>query len=216
MKALSTTSAHPFGGPRRRAAFTLVEGLVSSAILVVIIAALVSAHLVGLRLDQLVESKGGASDSSRRVLNQLPADIRSAKMWSIGNISGATVTPVAGGTAQQGTALQLYETTNGSQYILYYFDVSGLSANNGTLLRTSSTNWNPVIIASNLINTLYFVAENYNGVVATNEGNSMAYKNVIHTTLQFCQFLYPLTQVGTNGLYDYYKMEFMATPHLPE
>ncbi len=198
------------------AAFTLIEGMFASTLLVVIIAALVSAHLVGLRLDQLVESKAGASDSSRRVLNQLPADIRAAKMWDIGNISGTEVTEIPGGTAQQGTALQLFETTNGSQYVLYYFDTSGLADNNGKLMRTSSTNWNPVVIASYLINTLCFSAENYDGIVATNEGNSKAYKNVIHTTLQFCQFLYPLTQVGTNRLYDYYKIEFMATPHLPE
>ena len=60
------------------------------------------------------------------------------------------------------------------------------------------------------------MAEDFDGKVATNQDGSKAYKHVIHTTLQFCQFLYPLTQVGTNGLYDYYKLEFMATPHLPE
>jgi hypothetical protein len=83
-------------------------------------------------------------------------------------------------------------------------------------MRTSSTSWSPVVMASNLITSLYFTAENYDGVVATNQGYSRAYKNVIHTVLQFCQFEYPLTPVGTNGLYDYYKMEFKATPHLPE
>jgi hypothetical protein len=60
------------------------------------------------------------------------------------------------------------------------------------------------------------VAENYDGTVATNQGNGRNYKGVIHVKLQFCQFQYPLTPVGTNGLYDYYKMEFRATPHLPE
>jgi hypothetical protein len=202
--------------PTRTAGFTIIEGMFCCAMLVIVIGALVSAHLAGLRLDQLVESKSGASDSSRRVLNQLPQDIRSAKMWLIGNLSGTTFNLIANGNAQQGTALQLFETTNGSQYILYYFDTSDLANRNGKLMRTASTNWNPRVIASNLIDSLYFTAENYSGVVATNEGNSKAYKNVIHTKLQFCQFLYPLTLVGTNGLYDYYKIEFMATPHLPE
>lgn len=208
--------SRPPSHPRRRQAFTLIEAMFASGTLIILIIALLSAHLMGLRLDQVVESKAGASDSSRRALNQLPTDIRSSKMWSIGNISGTTVTVISGGTAQQGTALELFQSTNGSQYILYYFDTSDSANSDGKLMRTTSTNWSPVVIASNLINTLYFTAENYNGVIATNQGNSTAYKNIIHTTLQFCQFEYPLTQVGTNGLYDYYKMDFKATPHLPE
>ncbi len=86
----------------------------------------------------------------------------------------------------------------------------------GILLRTSITNWNPTVICSNLVNTLYFTAEDYNGNVQTNMLNGQGYKNIIHVNLQFCQFQYPQTQVGTNGLYDFYKLEFRATPHLPE
>lgn len=201
---------------RGERAFTLVEAMFASGTLVVLILAVLSAHLMGLRLDQLVESKAGASDASRRVINQLPMDIRAAKMWTIGNLSGTNVTPIAGGSPQQGTALQLFQTSVGSSYILYYFDLSDSNNSNGKLVRTTSTNWNPVVIASNLINSLYFTAEDYNGVVATNQGNSTTYKNIIHTVLQVCQFQYPLTAVGTNGLYDYYRMDLKATPHLPE
>ena len=192
-----------------------MEAMFASGTLAILILALLSAQLIGLRLDQVVESKQGASDTSRKVINQLPADIKSSKMWNIGNLSGTNVVPIPGGLPEQGTALQLYETTNGSQFILYYFTAGGINGS-GNLWRTTSTNWNPVVIASNLINTLYFTAENFNGVVATNSGSSMAYKNIIHTILQFCQFEYPLTVVGTNGLSDYYKLEFKATPHLHE
>jgi hypothetical protein len=216
MKLFSKQLNCPATAQKHLRAFTLVEVMFASGTLVILILALLSAQLIGLRLDQVVESKQGASDSSREVLNQLPTDIRSSKMWSIGNLSGTNFASITGGTAQQGTALQLFQTTNGSQYILYYFDLSDSNNSDGKLWRTSSTNWNPVVIASNLINSLYFTAENFNGVVATNQGSSVAYKNVIHTILQFCQFEYPLTQVGTNGLYDYYKIEFKATPHLPE
>ena len=216
MNFISTQFDQSWRGERRLAGSTLIEAMFASAILIMVIMALLSAHLMGLRLDQLVESKAGASDSSRRTLNKLPMDIRSSKMWNIGNISGTNVVNVVGGQAQQGTALQLYQTASGSQYILYYFDLSGSNNSNGKLMRTVSTNWNPVVIASNLINTLYFRGEDYNGNVSTLDGTSKAYKTVIHTTLQFCQFLYPLTPVGSNGLYDYYKLEFKATPHLPE
>ena len=216
MNFISTQFDQSWRGERRLAGSTLIEAMFASAIMIMVIMALLSAHLMGLRLDQLVESKAGASDSSRRTLNKLPMDIRSSKMWNIGNISGTNVVNVVGGQAQQGTALQLYQTASGSQYILYYFDLSGSNNSNGKLMRTVSTNWNPVVIASNLINTLYFRGEDYNGNVSTLDGTSKAYKTVIHTTLQFCQFLYPLTPVGSNGLYDYYKLEFKATPHLPE
>ena len=189
--------------------------MLAGTLMVMVIGALLAAQLMGMRQDQLVQSKCGASDSSRRALQQLPVDIRSAKMWNIGNLSGTTFVTISNG-ALQGTALELCSTTNGSQYIVYYFDLSDTNNSNGRLMRTSITNWNPVVIASNLINTLYFQAEDYNGVLQTNSLNSKSYKNIIHVNLQYCQFQYPRTQVGTNGLYDYYKLEFKTAPHLPE
>ena len=205
---------------RRRPAatgFTLVEMMFSVSLFMLVVLALLASNLLGLRENQLVQSKCGASDTSRRTLQQLPTDIRSSKMWNIGSMNGSNFVADVNGAQQTGTALQLCQTTNGSQYILYYFDLSDTNNSNGKLWRNSNnTNWNPVILASNLINTLYFRAENYNGQIQTNDGTSMAYKNVIHTKLQFKQFQYPLTQVGSNCLYDYYQIDFRATPHLPE
>lgn len=205
---------------QRRAGATLIEMMFAIAILVMVVIAMMSAHLMGLRQNQLVESKGGASDTSRRVLNQLPADIRSAKTWYIGSMSGTNFVKIAASSAQQGTALQLFSTSIETTYVLYYFDLSQATNSNGMLMRTVSTNWNPVCLASNLVDWLgggyQFAGEDYAGTVATNQGTSKSYKNVIHTKLQFCQFQYPLTPVGTNGLYDFYKLEFKATPHLPE
>jgi Tfp pilus assembly protein PilW len=198
-----------------RAGHTLIELMFVSAIMIIVIGALMSAHLLGMRLNQLVQSKCGASDSSRRALQQLPLEIRSAKMWNIGNLSGTTFVAITNG-AVQGTALELCATTNGSQYTLYFFDLAEAANGNGKLMRTAITNWNPVVVCSNLINTLYFTAESFNGITQSNAINGKSYKNIIHVNLQFCQFQYPQTQVGTNGLYDYYKLEFKITPHLPE
>src|SRR5665647_861815 len=127
MKIFTAQSNLPWHRGRRPAGFTLIEVMFASAMLIVVIMALLSAHLIGLRLDQLVESKAGASESSRRALNQLPMDIRSAKMWNIGNISGTNFVNIVDGQSQQGTALELFESTNGSQYILYYFDTSDVA-----------------------------------------------------------------------------------------
>lgn len=216
MKYYSFQFSHRDCGKKiAQAGHTLLEVMFASAILIMIVLALLSAHLFGLRQNQLVESKSGASDSSRRVLQKLPKDIRSAKMWNIGNMNGTTFVPITNGSLQ-GTALRLCLTTNGSDFTTYYFDLSDTNNDNGKLMRSPSGNWSPVVLASNLINTLYFRAEDYNGTLQSASLGSRSYKNVIHVTLQFRQFQYPLTRVGPNALYDFYKLEFIATPHLPE
>jgi type II secretory pathway component PulJ len=218
MKIIPPQSNDKVRPPWAASGHTLIEAMFATAILVMVVMALLSAHWIGMKQNQLVESKAGASDSSRRTLSKLPEDIRGSKLWFIGNMSGTTFNGINDGSAQQGTALQLFTNNNSSssQYTLYYFDLTDVNNNNGKLVRTESIPWNPVVIASNLIDTLYFTAENYAGQTATNEGTSKAYKGVIHTTLKFKQFQYPLTSVGSNCLYDYYQMDFMATPHLPE
>jgi prepilin-type N-terminal cleavage/methylation domain-containing protein len=204
---------------RRKAGFTLVEMMVGIVVLVLVVLALTNANLLGMREDQLVESKGGASDTSRKVLNKLPTDIKSSKMWFLGNMTGGTNFAIAT-NASQGTAIKLFETTNNSAYIIYYFDLSNSNNSDGHLLRTTNTAMAPQLLATNLVNWLgggySFTCEDYNGFATNNYGTSTSYKRVIHTKLQFCQFQYPTTTVGSNGLYDYYKIEFKATPHLPE
>jgi hypothetical protein len=203
-----------------RSGYTLVEVMLASGIFTMMFAALYTAQMIGMRLGGLVDSKSGASDASRYALQKLPTDIRSAKMWFIGNLSGTNFIAITNGPLQ-GPALELCQYSVGTQFTIYYFTNAG--NNNGMLMRTYTSNWSPVVICSNLINTAYFpngmtfTAENYAGQKQTNSiTNVNTFKNIIHVTLQFCQFQYPLTVVGTNGLYDYYKLEFRATPHLPE
>ena len=206
-----------------RAGFTLVERMFGMGLLVIMIGALLAANLVGMRAAQLVETKGGASDTSRKVLQKLPVDIKSSKLWFLGNMNGTTNFSNFAQTtnSSQGTAIKLFPTTNNSTpYIIYYFDLSNSNNSDGHLVRVTSDSWSPVVLASNLVNWLgggySFTVEDYNGNPVANAGTSTSYKRIIHTTLQFCKFEYPLTTVGTNGLYDYYKLEFKATPHLPE
>jgi hypothetical protein len=209
------------GCRRQESAGTLIEIMFSSTILCLLVIAIMSAHLVGLREDQWVESKGGASDSSRKILNQLPTDIKGSKMWFIGNMDASGTNFVIATNTAIGTALKLCQTTNGSAFKLYYFDLANSNNSDGHLMYNATNSiWSPVLITSNLVNWLgggyTFNVEDFSGNMATNYGSSKGYKQVIHTTLQFCLFQYPLTQVGTNGLYDFYKIEFRATPHLPE
>jgi Tfp pilus assembly protein PilV len=208
--------------PQRQAGMTLVEVMIASTLMIMIIAGLMTSNFVGLRENQLMQSKAGANDSSRYAINQLMQDIRAAKGYDIGSAySGTNFTTIANGSVQQGPDLRLYnailttnQTIDTSQYIIYYFDSSQIANNNRMLWRVIPSNGVPIatIVTSNLINTLWFTSENYQGTNLTVK----TYKGVVHTTLQFSQFLYPITQVGSNSLFNYYRIDCRATPHLPD
>lgn len=204
-----TPQQNSAGGTRaeREQALTLVEMMVAMGVFTLVVAALVYAHMFGMSQDQLVQSKLGASQSSRSGFDKLARDIRSAKIWRVGNGNFSSFTADATNGLQQGNALQINITIDTNTYIRYYFDTS-----KGTLLRMHSGDVAASVIASNLINTLYFQAEDYLG----NVKSDLSYKYVIHTVLQFQQFQYPKTMVGPGYYYDYYKMEFRVTPHCPD
>lgn len=187
-------------------AFTLIEMVVTSAIFSMVVLATVYTQLFGLRQDELAQSKLGASDASRKGFGQLSLDVRSAKIWSVGNMSGSSFVDMADGSPQQGTAIQLCLTMNTNYYINYYFDT-----NKGALYRQHSGQ-SASLIATNLTGTLYFQAEDYRGTVQS----TLSHKGVIHVMLQFAQYQYPKVIVGAGYLYDYYKMEFRLTPHVPD
>jgi len=198
---------------------TLVEMMIAIAVMSVVIAGIMSAHFLGLREDQLMESKAGANDTSRKAIGRMLNDIRGAKGYDVGTYNGFTnFTPVTSGFFQ-GPALRLYtaiinsnQAVNVSNYTFYYFDSTYSAQSAGVLWRLTSSSTTPVIVASNLLNPLYFTSETFQGYTQT----VRTYKGVIHTVLQFSQFQYPLTPVGSNGLYDYYRIDCRATPHLPD
>jgi prepilin-type N-terminal cleavage/methylation domain-containing protein len=196
-----------------RQAFTLVELMVSMSIFSMVMLGMISLHFFGQRQDQLVQSKLGASDQSRRALDQLTDDIRSAKIWSIGNGAFSDFTAIPNGTVQQGNAVKLNLTINTNKSIVYYFDTSARK-----LYRQHSGSPLPArtLIASGLTNmtanSMSFRAENYRGAAQTD----LTHKGVVSILLEFAEYQYPYTQVGPGLLYDYYKMQFKVTPHVPD
>jgi len=200
---------------------TLVEVMIASTLMVLVLAAILAANYIGLRENQLMASMGGASNTSRYAVNDLLNDIRMAKGYQIGNVSGTNFSGFTTITNAmlRGTALILYpilistnESIDYTKYILYSFDLTYSNNNDSQLWRYVSTNQTSAVMASNLINTLYFTSENFYGTVQINQ----TYKSVIHTTLQFCEYQYPLTKVGSNYLFDSYYIDCRATPHLPD
>jgi hypothetical protein len=198
---------------------TLIEVMIASSLMTLVLAAILSANYFGFRENQFMQSKAGASNTSRQAVNQFLNDIRSAKGYQIGNLSVSNVfIPITNGL-QQGMALQLYPilissnlSVDTTKYVLYYFNTSDIAHNDAWLWRYTSTNQTHSVAASNLFSTLFFSSEDYMG----NVQNTRTYKGVIHTTLQFSEFLYPLTKVGTSNIFNYYRMDCRATPHLPD
>lgn len=205
MKLRCAKNYSAIGGRRR--AFTIIELMVAMTIFSLTVVALISAHLFGLRQDQLVNSKLGASDESRKSFNQLTADIRSAKIWRVGTGSDTSFTPTPNGDLQQGNALHLNLTTDTNKFIRYYFDSAS-----GTLRRVQNGVSGHTVAAHYLTNSMFFQAEDYLGNVKTD----LSYKYVVRVVMEFYQYQYPLTKVGPGYYYDRYKMEFKITPHCPD
>ncbi|MGC3960968.1 MAG: prepilin-type N-terminal cleavage/methylation domain-containing protein [Verrucomicrobiota bacterium] len=191
---------------------TLVEIMVAMSVFSFAMIGLIYTHIYGLKLDQLVQSKLGASDQSRRSYSELCNDIRTAKGWAIGNGTDTSFTPINSGSQQKGNALKLYPTTktnfviNTNIFIIYHFNPSA-----GELWRRGNDSALQ-LVARDLTNNMFFQAENYRGDIQI----TPTYRATIRTRLEFAQYQYPLTRVGNGCLYDYYKMEFCVTSHAPD
>ncbi len=207
MRPFVATRQRRSGRDRRTAGLTLVEMMVAMSIFSMVTVALVYTHLFGLMQDELANSKLGASDQSRRGFGQLAEHVRCAKIWRIGNGGLSSFTPIANGTGQQGNALMINLTTATNTYILYFFDSS-----KGELRRRRSGVTGSEIIAKDLTGTMFFRAENHRGDLQTD----LTHKGVVHVWLEFRQYQYPITKVGPGHYYDYYKMEFRLTSHVPD
>src|SRR5215471_14557581 len=108
--------------PAAEVGLTMVEMMVTMAIFIMLVAAFISANIFGMRYDQLVCSKLGASEQSRRSFQQLTSDIRASKIWRIGTGNQTSFTPLSNATLLIGNSIQLNLTTDTNLYIRYYFE----------------------------------------------------------------------------------------------
>jgi hypothetical protein len=186
---------------------------------------IIYALLAGMRYDQLVCSKLGASDKSRMSFDLLTSDIRAAKSWRIGNITSNnkdSFTGCGNATSQVGNAVTL--TNPAGSWVRYWFDTNACQ-----LLRGLSGVATVQIIVQNLTNSgnasmplsMSFHAEQRtNDSVVTSITDSdiqkdLQYKYVVATSMEFCQYQYPLTKVGPGYYYNYYCIQIKAASHCP-
>ena len=205
---------------------TLVEMMVAMSVFALVAIGLIFTQLFGLQYDQLVQSKLGSSEGARRGFNKLTSDIRSAKMWAIGNYNNGTFAACGNATNQVGNALKISystDTNNWGSCVVYYYDTNSYPTN-WQLFRTTNSASPSQSIAQSLTNvtgvSTLFYAQRYNGTQVTNISQSdiaqdLEYKFVIGTTLEFAQYQYPLTRVGPGYYYNYYRMQFKIVSHCP-
>ena len=199
-------SATPAAVWRRSLAFTLTEVMVAMAIMVMVLAALISCHLLGLRLFELTKAKLGASDDARRAIGLMISEIRSAKFVRVGSGDVSDFKEVGVNTAHVGNAMQVYASTNTNFWVRYFLDSSDQKLKRATNGASTAT-----VIASSISNSVVFSAEDFTGKPLLN--NSQDY--VIGLNMQFYQLQYPAVQIGPGKFYDYYQLQTRVTPRAP-
>jgi Tfp pilus assembly protein PilW len=206
LSCLCEYSATPAALRRRSLAFTLTEVMVTMAIIIMVLAAVISSHLMGLRLFELTKAKLGASDDARRAIGLMISEIRSAKFVRVGSGDLTDFKEVALNTPHVGNAVQVYATTNTNFWVRYFLDTSDQKLKRATNGATTAA-----VIASSISNQVVFSAEDFTGKPLLN--NSQDY--VIGLNMQFYQLQYPAVEIGPGKFYDYYQLQTRVTPRAP-
>ncbi len=223
--------------PRARAtkpavsAFTVVEMVTVAAIFALVIIWLVELQIFALRMYTLAATKTTATQTGRQALNKMRDAIRSANTTDVGNYNptnGGGFIQASNGAPQTGNALQMtFLDIDGNLTItnLFYLDttqpVSADQPYDFPLCSLISIGSNSVstnlsvttsLLANYVTNNYIFSAEDYQGNLIS---NSSAYLNngVIHITMQFDQWEYPIGFIGTNAVnaYDFYRLTSRVT-----
>jgi prepilin-type N-terminal cleavage/methylation domain-containing protein len=193
----------PFSGSRpeaptaSRAAFTLPELLITITLFVLLVGAILCAHLFGLRMSGLTEAKLIASASARQALGKMAEEIRNCTSTSVGDVTtNGVFVELLDGVPQTGSALLVQPTTNDTDFVVYFVNPADQS-----FRRTTSVPGTTTIVARSVTNAAAFRAQDYQGNLLTNNQAN----HVIHLTLEFYQ-PQPYLPVP-----DYYKLETSVT-----
>ena len=191
-----------FSHPRNHeAGFTLTEIMVAMAILLLVVAGVVTSHLFGMRMLEITRAKLGANDEARRALNHIVEEIRGAKLVRIGKGNATSFEEVEVEQPQLGSALQIHPTTDTNTFVRYFWD----SEENQLQRTTHEAELS--VVANSIGNRNIFAAEDHLGNILTNNQNN----RVIALTLQFYQLQYPYVPVGEGSYYDFYQIRTRIT-----
>jgi hypothetical protein len=172
-------------------------------IALVIVGALMSSYMYGMRLFEVVKPKLATSDQARNTISKMVQEVRSAGSIQIGTGSETRFTAASLNTLQQGNAIQIFpnvETTN--TFIRYFRDDS-----DDTLRRMTNLDTESAVMARDVTNAIPFTAEDFGGNVHTNRQSN----RVIGLLLQFSSLPYTTGKAGPGSLYDNYQLRTRIT-----
>jgi prepilin-type N-terminal cleavage/methylation domain-containing protein len=211
-------------------AFTLVEMMVSIAVFSLVVLVTVAMQVYAARVYTLAATKLTATEDARKTMNDIRDQVRSARLVYVGNYVYNTgnppsdFSPMTNGDLQEGNALMIYPNTSTNSFTLVYLqpgyksnNFSAFGSNGGplgtnSLLLVTFTNGGLQVsndIADFVTNQIVFDAENFEGSMLSSNQNNY----VIHLTLNFSQWEYPIAYIGSNSFnaYDYYQLNTVMT-----
>lgn len=172
------------------------------AVLLMVLSAVLTTHLFGIRMFEITKAKLGANDEARNAISLLIEEIRTAKIVKIGNGTLKKFTEIEPDEPQKGSAIQIYPSTDTNNYIRYFWEET-----DKRLKRTTNGSSSVSIVANSITNSLIFTSENFKSNILTNNENN----RVIGLTLQFFQIQYPIIMVGPGNYYDFYQLRTKIT-----
>ena len=174
--------------------FTLAELLVAITVFTMLLGGIMFAHLFGLSMFQITETKLNATADARKLIGTMANEIRSSGSTVVGDVVAGEIVEKIPGERQQGSVLKIHPrgTIN---YIAYFVNPS-----DKTFRRTTGTPGSSVIVAESVTNVNVFSVQDYLGTILTNNENK-----VIHLKLEFYQAARHMQGA------DYYKLETSVT-----
>lgn len=209
---------------------SLVEMMVAIAVFSLVILSTVAMQIYAARVYTLAATKLSATEEARSAMNDVRDQVRGARLVYVGNYEYSTgnppddFRPMTNGDPQEGNALMIYPTTTTNSFTLVYlqpgyktnnftaFSNSGAPLGTNSLLEIVYTNGALVLsndVADFITNQVVFDAENFEGsILSSNQNNA-----IIHMTLNFSQWEYPIAYIGSNSFnaYDYYQLNTLMT-----
>src|SRR6185436_760591 len=101
-------------------AFTLTEIMVAIGIFALIVVAVISSQLFGMKMFIMTRSKLTAANGARAVMNLVRDEIRSGKILVVGNGGSNAFSAILPNAPQVGNALRIYPTTATNTFVQYY------------------------------------------------------------------------------------------------